>query len=206
MRYRLLILLAMLPAMAVAGDLTVTLQTGDGLSAATEAVLRREVESLLSPSLIRVSWSSPTVTPPQAERIAVIRFKGSCSAAPVFGSTRITEPESLGKTYVTDGVVLPIAEVRCDSVRRFIAAELGRTRSEDRDELLGKALGRVISHELYHILLRTTAHGRDGVAKPAQTSSELIRERVTFARTDEKLLASSAVEEPPEMPGFDSGR
>ena len=88
------------------------------------------------------------------------------------------------------GAVLPIAEVQCDSVRRFIAADLGRTRSEQRDEILGRALGRVISHELYHILLRTTQHGREGIARPAQSSSDLVTERVAFARADELRLAS----------------
>ena len=43
--------------------------------------------------------------------------------------------------------------------------------------MLGRALGRVTAHELRHILLRTRKHSREGFAKPAQTSAELLTPR-----------------------------
>lgn len=205
MCHRFLISLAMLPAFGFSADLTVTLQTGTGISPSTESVLRREVESLLSPSLIHVLWTTSSGSP-ESERLAVVRFNGSCTTAPVIGGRAVPDAESLGKTYVVNGTVLPIAEVQCDSVRRFIAADLGRTRSKQRDEILGRALGRVVSHELYHILLRTTQHGREGIARPAQSSSELITERVAFARVDEIRLASVSDDGSAEATLPDSGR
>src|SRR3954447_3482449 len=205
MCHRFLTMLAMLPAVGLSADLTVALQTGIGLSASTVTVLRREVESLLSPSLIRVVWATSSGAP-ESERLAVVRFKGSCTTAPVIGGRAVPDAESLGKTYVVNGSVLPIAEIQCDSVRRFIAADLGRTRSEERNEILGRALGRIVSHELYHILLRTTEHGREGIARPAQSSSELVTERLAFAHADQIRLKSVPEDASAETTFPDSGR
>ena len=205
MCHRFLTMLAMLPAVGLSADLTVTLRTGSGFSPSTESVLRREVECLLSPSLIRVLWATSGGAP-ESERLAVVRLNGSCTTAPVIGGRAVPDAESLGKTYVVNGSVLPIAEVQCDSVRRFIAADLGRTRSEERNEILGRALGRVVSHELYHILLRTTQHGREGIARPAQSSSELVTERRAFSRADEIRLKSVSDDASAKTTFPDSGR
>jgi hypothetical protein len=39
--------------------------------------------------------------------------------------------------------------------------------------LLGRAMGRVLAHELYQIVADTSVHGRDGVAQAAFTSRQL---------------------------------
>ena len=42
------------------------------------------------------------------------------------------------------------------------------------DLLFGRALGRVIAHEVVHMLSKSGAHGNQGVAKPALSGSSLI--------------------------------
>jgi hypothetical protein len=100
-----------------------------------------------------------------------------------------TDVEALGQTQVVDGVVLPMADVLCDSVRKLIDRDMRSSPAFERDELFGRALGRVMAHELYHILLRTRDHGHDGLARPAQSSVELLAARNPFAEQDERKVS-----------------
>jgi hypothetical protein len=47
----------------------------------------------------------------------------------------------------------------------------------DRDRVLGRALGRVLAHELYHILSGTKRHSARGLAKASFAVDELISDR-----------------------------
>lgn len=105
--------------------------------------------------------------------------------------TSQTASVPLGQTQVVDGEVLPFSDVRCDPVRKLIGRDLAIQPSYEREQLLGRALGRVLAHELYHILLRTTSHGTDGLARPAQTAADLMADRDNFTPADEQKLSQS---------------
>jgi hypothetical protein len=110
------------------------------------------------------------------------------------------EGDALGQTQVADGQVLPFADVRCDSIRQLIARELIHQRPQNREDVLGRAMGRVLAHELYHIVLRTTSHGRSGLAREAQSSYDLTADHDDFAPADERRL-SQAVGDDSESSG-----
>ncbi|HZS50652.1 MAG TPA: hypothetical protein VFA54_07320 [Bryobacterales bacterium] len=122
--------------------------------------------------------------------LAVMRFKGACRAdkfqAP-FGPLEReseTEPVTLGWTAVRDGRVLPFSEVECDQIRNT----LGPMRLAQKDLMLGRALGRVVAHELYHIVAETARHGRAGVAKPFHTPDDLRRDGASFEEEDRAAI------------------
>ena len=71
-------------------------------------------------------------------------------------------------------------DVDCDGISGFLQAALIRMRSEDRDEAYGRAIGRVLAHELYHIFADTQKHGTSGVAKAVYTVRELLSHVFTF--------------------------
>lgn len=102
------------------------------------------------------------------------------------------DTEALGQTQVVDGQVLPFADVRCDTIRQLIARELSRQPRQEREDVLGRAMGRVLAHELYHIVLRTTTHGRNGLAREAQSSYDLTADRDDFSPADERRLSQAA--------------
>jgi hypothetical protein len=54
----------------------------------------------------------------------------------------------------------------------------------DTDAAPGRALARVLSHELYHVLARTTGHAREGVAKPSLAGADLSSAYLAFAPED----------------------
>ena len=52
------------------------------------------------------------------------------------------------------------------------------------DLLLGRALGRVVAHELVHMLTRSTEHSHLGIQKSALSGSELIADHLKLSDPD----------------------
>jgi len=177
------------------GPLTIVLRGNSAISTEALNAMQREVEALVEPSSIRVAWTSNTTGAEVYDRVAVVRIRGDCRVdAPVLMTTRTEKQgaEPLAQTQVVDGDVLPFAAVRCDAVRSLIGRDLALQPSYEREDLFGRALGRVLAHELYHILLRTTRHGTEGLARPAQSSADLLADRDSFAPADERKLSQSS--------------
>jgi hypothetical protein len=152
--------------------------------------LHTEIEDLLHPTHLAVHWHDGRGE--VAGQLAVIRIQGECQAYAPPPTMYVSEDvEALGRTHVSNGVVLPFADIRCDELRRFIGGPLrsGHDR-EAREQMLGRALARVIAHELYHILLKTRSHGKSGIARASQTAAQLVAPRVSFSRADERKLSS----------------
>jgi hypothetical protein len=195
MRYRAALLLALCSGSGVAQETPVAVFVGMDHAASARVLnsLEREVEDAVGPSGIRVSWRAMDASQFSQvyERIAMVRLRGECRVGAPLPRQSAKAHEPLGQTHVSDGKVLPIADIRCDSVRRVIYKELQAADSDQRDELLGRALGRVAAHELYHMLLRTMEHGREGLARPAQSSSDLLAAHTHFGQQEEKRLSES---------------
>jgi hypothetical protein len=177
------------------GPVTIFLTSDNSVPDPVFTAMQREVEDLVVPSGVHVAWVDPKSQAPDVyNRIARIALRGQCDlAAPLPAHVRLkkNDPEPLGQTQVVEGRVLPIADVHCDAVRKLVGDVLRASSAEEQQELFGRSLGRVMAHELYHILLRTRAHGRSGLARPAQTQAELLAVRTRFADREERLLAAS---------------
>lgn len=144
--------------------------------------MKRAVESILKPSGIRVAWRSTTAnhgTESFAD-FAVLKFHGQCRAnAPRSPSNfgTLGETNTLAKTMVSGGRVLPFTKVECDQIRKsldFVGPGAGALQ---REQALGLALGRVVAHELYHILARTVSHAGEGLAQSSQALRDLVSTR-----------------------------
>ncbi len=158
---------------------------------AAMSAMEQEVDKLLKPSGISLDWRLTREN--RGDRtfasLVVLRFKGSCKAdrAPEAGSDfgSFGESHTLASTKVADGKVLPFSEVQCDQVRsalRFLHPGAGL---RERQLALGRALGRVVAHELYHIFARTTGHGAHGLAQPSQSLEDLVRADGPKFRTED---------------------
>ena len=141
--------------------------------------IETEVGVILAPMGARLEWRSLDVIRPgeSAQDLAVANFKGTCNPdrpAPLM------PPGSLGKTHVSDGVVLPFCEVDCDRIRSFLSAALARLEARERSRDFGRAVGRVLGHELYHIFSRTRDHEIIGLGKAALSVKDLMAARFQF--------------------------
>ena len=97
----------------------------------------------------------------------------------------------MGWTHTSNGEVLPFTDVECDRISRLLSHSLARMDPDDREEALGRAIGRVLAHEFYHIFARTSRHGSWGVAKPYYSVDELLAGEFRFEEKESKLLRDS---------------
>ena len=196
MRYRLALLALFCgsvagQALADEASLTVVLR-GERVSAPILSAMRREAEAAVQPSGVRIVWQSQDLPGGEISGpVAIIQMRGQCRATADLHKTASLEGEPLGQTHMVDGNVLPFADLLCDAVHRLVDLDLRRVRSSQREELLGRALGRVLAHELYHILARSTGHGSRGLGRSEQTSAELLAPGNSFTESDERRLSES---------------
>ena len=152
--------------------------------------LQDEVASIMAPIGIRFEWRDLGKTGGHevSAELAVVTFKGRCDAAGLL--TRSKFEGALGWTHVSDGQILPFTDVSCDRVREFVQTGLLAFRVEDREAKYGRALGRVLAHELYHIFANTLRHG-SGVAKESYSVQDLLADDFQFEAKETRMLQTS---------------
>ena len=62
--------------------------------------------------------------------------------------------------------------------------DLASEPQSERDALFGRALGRILSHELYHVLAQTSHHASCGVAKSAFSVADLLADEFEFEKVE----------------------
>lgn len=185
---------ALTGSIARGGDALTVLVDGDPASPAILQAMESEADAALAPAGIKLVWKWGHELDGKAVsgQLALVHLRGQCRpASPVHNVSHSSSP--LGQTHIVDGQVLPIADILCDAVRKLIDRDLRVAASEDRDKLLGRAIGRVTAHELYHILLRTTSHSHEGLARYAQSAAELLAPRHSFSGPDQRKIAQFAL-------------
>jgi hypothetical protein len=142
------------------------------LSPESAAVMRAELQRLLSPSAFDVAWrnASDRKAGEAFDIVTVASFEGSCSTLqPVLTPATI----SLADTSISEGRILPFFRVDCARIVQLLGPHA-------QPALVGQALARVIAHELYHIVTRTAEHHDTGVAKAIFSSRDLTNPRLEF--------------------------
>jgi hypothetical protein len=150
----------------------------------TMAALESEVKEQLKPTGLKVELKLREEVDPQANftDVVLVKFRGTCTMqhwAPL-----MDERGPWAWTHAVDGEVLPFSEVSCDQVRRAVKQAMWGGERGKADKLYGRALGRVVAHELFHILAKTKDHGKDGLAKTALSPRQLIDESLVLDEHD----------------------
>jgi hypothetical protein len=148
-------------------------------SAVSLESMEHELDEIMDSSQVKLAFRilGPATGQEAFPSLVVARFRGNCRSGE---DIRLEPTHTLGLTHVSDGQILPFSEVDCNKIRSIIGPELERHNHLHTDQLLGRALGRVLAHELYHILAKTTEHAEKGVAKPTLTVGELLSGRLSF--------------------------
>ena len=154
---------------------TLILQFDTQHSESSVVEMKRELQSLMRDSGVEVSWRrlDELSASDSFPSVVVVTFHGSCEMKPV-ALPLPGEPVALAYTHISNGELIPFADVECDLVRR----SLGSSTSGDRSDLLfGRALGRVLAHELHHIIDRTRTHTQHGISRKSLSARDLIADR-----------------------------
>lgn len=143
--------------------------------------MKTELARIVSDAAIDLQWHSSSTAPEAVDgRIFSVALRGTCAAA----TSRVRDPGPLGWTQVVDGRVLPYIEIDCRRVRALLEAQLLNESEVRRELYVGKALARVLAHELVHAMTRTMSHSAHGLLKIALNPTELTRGKYKLARAD----------------------
>ncbi len=162
---------------------------------ASESVMRAmraELSQVMEPLGFRFEWRELSAAggADVVSELAVITFRGRCDTTGMVARTIV--PSALGWTHMSDGVILPFSEVDCNRVRDFVQRVLAPETAKVRDELFGKALARVLAHELYHVFGNTTHHASCGVAKASYSVTDLLSRDFQFEKLEPGFLRKLA--------------
>jgi hypothetical protein len=140
--------------------------------------MKLELGHLMRTAGYRVEWSD--AHPSTDSVLIVVKLRGACEV----NETGPAKPGSLASTAVTDdGRILPFSSIDCDSLTQLLASQLATQSRVRRDFLYGRAMARVLAHEIYHVLLETSNHSREGVARAGFTAGDLLSEHFEFEQS-----------------------
>jgi hypothetical protein len=150
--------------------------------------VQEELENILEPLGLGFEWRSLVLNRGNevSTELAVIHFKGNCDISDLEAADAFPGP--LGWTHISDGEILPFSDVNCDGIRLFLQRDLLKLPEKDRPAAYGRAIARVVAHELYHIFAKTTKHGARGLGKAACSAQELLRTRFEFEKRESDVL------------------
>ena len=149
--------------------------------------MQREVTDQLKPAGLSPAFVIGGHSGESYQGLIVVKIKGKCSVERWRSDEPLAtkKPVPLASTVVEGGHVLPFSSVRCDQLRRGVASSVDpKAGRKQQQTAMGLAMGRVVAHELYHVLARTTGHAAQGLAKATHELGELAGEKLTFATGD----------------------
>ncbi|MBZ5596184.1 MAG: hypothetical protein LAP39_28400 [Acidobacteriia bacterium] len=150
--------------------------------------MKEEVRSIMAPIGLELQWRTLDAHAPTglSSELAVVSFKGKCRMDDLLLPS--VNSGNLGWSYALEGHVSPFSDVDCDRVRQFINPSVLHAKWVDRDAILGRALGRVLAHELYHIFADSKRHARVGLAKAFFSPRDLVSDHFTLEERDAETL------------------
>ncbi|MBI4907399.1 MAG: hypothetical protein HY820_27485 [Acidobacteria bacterium] len=139
--------------------------------------MREELDWIVAPLGMRFSWRmlGDGSEGDPVGRLAVIRFRGKCDSSSFRESS--TQEVRLGATQISEGRIIPYADIYCDAVGSYIASGLQFVPQSQKERILGRALGRVVAHELYHVFMQTREHASSGLANAHCTKEDLLADQ-----------------------------
>jgi hypothetical protein len=140
--------------------------------------MKQELGAILKDSGIQIDWRerNQVSSTESFSNLVVVKFRGACKMDPA--ANREMEPGPLAFTHTSDGAILPFSEVECDRVRStLVRAMTGQTHGHS-EIVYGRAMARVLAHELYHVLAGTESHSRQGLTQRALSGAELASDQL----------------------------
>jgi len=164
-------------------DVTVIVNFKSTYSVTAIKAMQREVEQILKTTGVSLDWRTRSEAGDATfNDLVVLTFKGACAFNPMPVVYDELGPYAITRTI--GGEVQPFGEVDCDHVVSSLHSAMSGGDYAKGDMLLGRALGRVVAHELVHMLTKSKEHGREGVEKAALSARQLIAESLPLSNFD----------------------
>jgi len=142
--------------------------------------MRRETADLFSEAGLTLAWRQRGISQEMkpTEPAVSVRFHGHCQLEPHLWWALETGP--LASTQVMEGEIRPFIEVNCDRAAAVVSQDRGPFSEPLVTRAFGRALGRLVAHELYHYLTQSAVHGETELFSRVMRPGALTRESVRF--------------------------
>jgi hypothetical protein len=171
------------PASQPGRELVVYLKTAPGQTSPPIAAMEHEADALMATAGYNISWRKldRSTEDAAAASLAVLQLRGVCRIPEPFAPLDpLPTGTSLASTAVADGKVLPYSQLECGNLTRFLAPSLRKEAPGKRTFLYGRAMGRLVAHELFHVLIGTRGHDDAGVGKRSFSTQDILAEHFEF--------------------------
>jgi hypothetical protein len=149
--------------------------------------MKSETEQIFKSANVHLDWRDRSELGRKSyDNLVMVHFKGKCVLEPV--PIIYDERGPFAFAYSSDSDVLPFSEVECDRLAATVHSAMWGDDFARPDYVMGRALGRVLAHELVHILTRSAGHGNDGVTQPTLSGRDLIGAPLRLSRADVERL------------------
>lgn len=147
----------------------------------------REAAHILKRSGLALRWRVGAPAQSVNGLLVVVKLLGRCD---MDGSPAFLVPGPLGWSSAVDGTILPFSDLACDNIRGAVQTAISDGNVVRGNVLLGRAMGRVLAHEVYHIVADTSQHSHDGVTRAALSPRELTSGELQMQRSESRAMES----------------
>jgi hypothetical protein len=173
----------------IPSGLTVILDFRGAHSDSSILEMERESGSILKTTGLRLDWRLRDDAPKSAyPNLVVMTFNGACKFDPT--PQAYDESGPLANTKTTNHIIQSFGQVDCDHVVGTARSAMFGADYAHADMLVGRALGRVVVHEIVHMLTQSAEHGRDGVFRESLSGKQLIAPSLPLSAMDVDRLMS----------------
>jgi hypothetical protein len=158
---------------ALFASLHLTLAFSPAWTVSPAPAAAEEAAEIWAPHDVVIDQVPPRDWTPDQAVVLTIGIEPSDVADPRQGPLAVIE-------FAADGVPRPAVTVFFDRLMQMITRTPGwivgerRWSRAQREQVVGRALGRVIAHEIGHFVLRTIDHASSGLMRPVHQADELV--------------------------------
>jgi hypothetical protein len=155
---------------------------------ATVKWLEQQTEQIFSEAGLTLAW----VPRKQLNGIPVgalpvwVQFHGACRVEPAVLPALQEGP--MGWVRSQDGEIRPLIDIDCNRTSAMVWQHRGTLPLPLVVRSFGRALGRVVAHELYHYLTQSVAHTQSDIFRHEMTSQDLTRPEVRLEPSEIEAL------------------
>jgi hypothetical protein len=189
------VLLSALSVCALASPIALIIDAPSPMPREVAFFFRQELDQAFGETGYRFTWIDRAKMRPEDSfpDLVVVRFQSECRMDTPTPRVTGGGPHALAWTHRTGQEMLPFMEVDCARVRNMLRVVANGEPMAARQEMIGRALGRVVAHELYHVLTGSPAHAVAGIAQPSLSPAHLVSPALGFTPREVNLLAQRSM-------------
>lgn len=143
--------------------------------------MKTELTLLLNGAAYDIHWGDSQKPMVSGGTLVVVELRGACvPSSPGANSFEKASGSALASSQVVNERILPFISLDCRALNDLIAVPIAQLPAGQRDLAYGRAMARLLAHELYHFLTQATHHTKSGIAKTAVSATELLSDHFDF--------------------------